>query len=485
MTSNDLIPEGLFGRKKIYTAAEEITSDNVLKYVRDAMNWHGMNVVSEETLYWYRRGVQPILERTKERNAFINNKVVVNFADQAVTFRNGYFLTKPVFYIGRGGADIEKVQELNNYLYNSGKQRADNKVVDWFHTVGVGVLYVKPSDSGDPDKPFKVYALDPRSAFVVYSLKAGNKPVFCVNLVVVDENKAIFDVFTKEKKFTLSGGYTTSTPAQQPKVAVPMQVLSEEPNIVGRIPMVEYYSNENRMACFESAIPLMNDYNTIESNRADGVEQQIQSLLVATNVDFDDDTSVKTIRENGMICIKSSGENKAEIQLLTDSLDQTATQTTLDSLKDQIHALTGMPKTVGTGNASFENVGAAYMDRGYAITDTINRNTEDCYRESNAQFTKIILSILKRAIGFDMKDTDLDIQFMPPEIDNMLIRTQSAINLKQLGLAPELILARAGISNDPVSDVALSRKYIDQAFATPDAKVEVETPIQGDNDGRN
>jgi len=472
----------LFGRRKIYTGVDEITRDNVLLEVNKAMRLHGVNVCEEEELYWYRRGVQPILERTKERNSFICNKVVVNFADQAVTFRNGYFLTKPVFYVGRNDANVEKVKELNNYLYNSGKQKADNKVVDWFHTVGVGVIYVKPSDSGNPIKPFKAYALDPRSAFVVYSLKAGNKPKFCVNMVVVDKNKVIFDVYTKDTVYRIDGGFTTDNPAQNPKIAYAMNIIEEQPNVIGMIPMVEYFSNENRMACFETAIPLMNDYNTIESNRADGVEQQIQSLLVATNVDFEEGTSAKTIKENGMVCIKSTGENKADIQLISDSLDQTATQTTLDSLKDQIHALTGMPKTVGSGNASFENVGAAYMDRGYAITDTINRNTEDCYRDSNEQFTKIVLSILKTAVGFEMDSTELDIQFMPPEIDNMLIRTQSAINLKQLGLAPEIILARAGLSNDPVSDIAMSQKYIDQAYATPDATVEVETPIQGDGD---
>ena len=57
-------------------------------------------------------------------------------------------------------------------------------------------------------------------------------------------------------------------------------------------------------------------------------------------------------------------------------------------------------------------------------------------------------------------------------MDNLLVKTQGALNLKQLGLSPEIVLARSGVSNDPVGDIANSRKYIDKIWGVE----EIDTP---------
>ena len=105
------------------------------------------NMLEMDYLYWYRRGDQPVLSRTKAVRPEINNKVVENHASEIVAFKNGYFLTQPAFYISRkeDQSVTKKVKRLNEYLYLSGKQQADNLVTDWFHTVGVGIIYVTPA----------------------------------------------------------------------------------------------------------------------------------------------------------------------------------------------------------------------------------------------------------------------------------------------------------------------------------------------------
>lgn len=462
----------LFGRVKIFTSLSEITEENIIEEIVRVMGIHGLNALQEDYLYWYRRGMQPILCRTKERNSFICNKTVVNFAAQACVFRNGYFLTKPVFYIARNKTDSEKVKELNNYLFTSGKAEADNKVVDWFHTVGVGVLYLEAAKDDNPARPVRVYALDPRSAFVVYSLEAGNRPKYAVNMVMTSATTAAVDVITDTKIFRLKGTYATSPYEHNPQVIDSFDIVSIEENKIGKIPVIEYYASEQRMACFEEALPLCDEYNILESNRADGVEQFIQSLLVLLGVDVEDEVDADYIKKHGMIKLPFVGDHKPEVKILAEQLDQNATQTTLDSLKEQIHALCGMPMTVGARASSFENTGAAYLDRGYALTDTIACNTEDCYRESNMLFTEVFLSILQRIAGFEMPITDLDIQFSKPEINSLLVKSQGAMNLKELGLSPELVLGKSGLSNDPVSDVMASKGYIERAFGE-EQKVEV------------
>ena len=91
----------LYGRRDIYSGVEEITADNVISEVNSALVYHLQNVLEEEYLYWYRRGLQPILNRTKERNTIVLNKVMENHATEIVDFKNGYFLMEPAKYVSR------------------------------------------------------------------------------------------------------------------------------------------------------------------------------------------------------------------------------------------------------------------------------------------------------------------------------------------------------------------------------------------------
>ena len=114
----------LFGRRDIFTAVEDLTEDNVIDEVNSALVYHLMNVQEEDYLYWYRRGFQPVLERTKTYNDFVCNKVVVNIADEICTFKGGYLLQEPAAYVSRKSGKQSKVNKLNEYLHRSGKQTA-------------------------------------------------------------------------------------------------------------------------------------------------------------------------------------------------------------------------------------------------------------------------------------------------------------------------------------------------------------------------
>ena len=201
----------LFGRLPIYTTVDGFDADDpngIIAEVNEALSIHVQNLLAMEYLYWYRRGVTPIYAKVKEVRPEINHKVSENIAGVVVDFHNGYFLTQPAFYISRKEDEevTEKVKQLNEYLYVSGKQQADNEVVDWFHTVGKGDLFIRSND--DPDIPYEAYSLDPRSAFVVRSLKPGNPVVYAVHIVVKDE-KLFLDVWDRQNVFTNTFGILT------------------------------------------------------------------------------------------------------------------------------------------------------------------------------------------------------------------------------------------------------------------------------------
>ena len=476
-----VVRNDMFGRLDIYSTFDDITSENLVGELNSALVYHIRNMLQEEFLYWYRRGVQPILNRTKEVREDILNIVQVNTAAEIVDFKNGYFLTQPASYVSRRKGVQTKLKKLNEYLYRSGKQEVDNKIADWFHTVGKGVLFVEPND--DKDAPFRAFALDPRSAFVVYSLKPGNKPVMGVNFVTND-GKARFDVFTEKYVFHLSGAFKGKmmTPEKNHNFMVTATTLdSVEPNVLGIIPIIEYRYNSVNTSAFELAIPLLDEISNLTSNACDGVEQFIQSLAVAVNCEFPENTTITDIRKAGMIALRSIGENRADFKVISEQLDQTQTKTLVDSLYDEVLRICAMPSR-SNGKSTYDTTGAAVLANfGWYQADAAARNTEDLYKESNRQFDRIIVEILRRKGLLDIDFNDFELNFVRNETANVQSKAQAFQTLMSAGLHPELAAAKSGISSDPVKDMKMSEKWLEMIWGNPEKVVKAEE--QGNGQG--
>ena len=481
--NNRVITNTMFGRMDIFASFDEITPENVLEELNSALVYHVQNLLQENFLYWYRRNLQPILHRRKEVRPEIMNIVQENHADEIVTFKNGWFLQSPAFFVSRRKGVQNKVNKLNEFLYRSGKQQADNEVVNWFHTVGKGVLYVEPTP--DNEVPFVSYALDPRSAFVVYSLRPGNKPIMGVNFVVADE-KAKFDVYTERYVFHMSGSSTgrmMTTQVNQDFIASASTVDSVEPNVLGYIPIIEYRYNDINMGAFESVLPLLDAINTVQSNRLDGVEQFIQSLAVAVNCQFDEDTTANDIRKAGMIVLKSIGENKADFRILSEQLDQQQTQVLVDYLYEQVLRICAMPSSTKGGHST-SDTGAAVLARdGWFQATAAARNTEDLFKKSNRQFERIIVDILRRKGILDISLNDFDLEISREETANIQSKAQAFQTLMSAGFHPELAAKKSGVSNDPAADVKMSEKYLKMIWGDPDEVDKKEEQPQSTGEG--
>lgn len=461
----------LYGRRDIYTANEQLTQENILTEVNYALGYHFRNVFEEQYLYWYRRGFQPVVNRSKERNSFVLNKVAVNHAQEIVDFKNGYLLQEPTFYVSRNAVSKGKVDTLNEYLYRSGKQAADNVVADWFHMVGKGALYVEPTD--DNEIPLRAYALDPRSAFVVKSFRPGNRPVYGVNVVIADKDMFV-DVYTEDTVFRLKGAYmglpTTDRPMYQ---TTANQVLSIEPNRLRHIPIIEYRYNSVNMGAFEGVCSILDAINQVQSDRVDGVDQFIQSLAIAVNCEFPEDTTAADIRKAGMIALRSIGENKADFKILSEELNQDQTQTLIDNLYEQALRICAMPTASKVGHGTYDSTGqAAIFNNGWEQAAACARNTEDLFRESNRYFDEILIDVLKRKGILDISLIDFELNFVRNETANTQSKAQAAQTMMAMGLHPELALKKSGLSSDPVSDVKMSEKYLKMIWGDPDKKEE-------------
>jgi hypothetical protein len=142
---------------------------------------------------------------------------------------------------------------------------------------------------------------------------------------------------------------------------------------------------------------ILDAINTVQSNRVDGVEQFIQSLLVFVNCDIDTD-SAKNLREAGLVKIKTVGEVKADIKEIAAALDQQQTQTLTDYMYQTVLNIVGMPNR--NGGSSTSDTGAATIVRdGWAAAEARAKSDEISFKESERQFLKAALRIIRGTVG--------------------------------------------------------------------------------------
>lgn len=305
------ITETLYGRRVIYTDCSEITEKNLLSVLEKALSTHGKNRGEIQYLYDYYKGKQPIRNRTKEIRPEINNKIVVNRANEIVSFKVSYLMGEPVQYVSRSKDDIsENLNRLNEYVFAEDKAAKDTELAKWFTICGTAYRMVLPDKLKEEDEsPFEIFTLDPRYSFVVYHSGLGNKPMMGVKTVLLEDNTELHSIYTKNMYFEVKDGVITK----------------KEKHSLGTIPIIEYPANPERLGAFEIVIGLLDAINETASNRLDGVEQFIQALLILKGVDIDSE-EFKTLKENGGLKVPLEGDAYYLIQ----ELNQTQTQTLVD-----------------------------------------------------------------------------------------------------------------------------------------------------------
>lgn len=455
-----------FGRTKIKTDIEHITRDNVLTVLEAAMNDHISNYSDIDYLYRYYKGEQPILQRKKEIRPEICNKIVENIANEIVSFKTGYLLGEPIQYISRSDTDTSKeVGELNDIMELCSKACVDNDIAEWLYICGVGYRLVLPNDStiiekvvpalsagekpdlGD-DTPFTVHCLDPRGAFVVHYSGIGEKPVMGVKYVRKDDLTVIYSVWTETEYFEIEGESTSGTG----------RIVKEMSNTVWYIPVVEYVLNNARQGAFEIVLPLLDAINATQSDRIDGVDQFIQSLMVLYNAEIDEDKA-KNLRDAGLIILKSFGDNKADIKVLNEQLNQTQTQTLIDDLYQKVLEIVGMPNR--NGGTSTSDTGAAVIVRdGWSTAEARAKSDEANFKRSEREFLRIVLSIIRRSGGLQLMLKDVDIKFTRHNYDNIQSKSQVLVSmLNNSHIHPALAFEHCGLFSDPQSAFNMSEAY--------------------------
>ena len=441
----------MYGRRVITTDVAEITAANVVDVLSEAMKVHELNRGEIEYLWKYFKGDQPILTRKKTVRPEICNRIVENRANEIVSFKVGYLCGEPIQYVGRNSDEVvsKGIGTLNEYMFLADKAALDREIVEWDMICGTAFRMALANDMFDEESdeaPFEIFTLDPRDSFVAYSTDVKHRRMMGVKYNTDDFGQKTYSVYTDRMCFTIKDG----------------KVIESEPHGLGVVPIVEYPANNARLGAFEIVLPLLDAINNIESNRMDGVEQFIQAFVKFINCDITKE-DFEALKDLGAIKVKSADGQQADVDIVTNELNQQQTQTLKEDTYKAILSICGLPSMSDGSTSDSSNNGAVILKNGWQGAETRAKDSELMFKRSEKEVLKLVLKLCDGLADLKLKLKDIDMKFTRRNYDNIQSKSQVLVAmLQQPKVHPLLAFTHCGLFSDPESAYTMSNAYYEE-----------------------
>ena len=464
------------GRDVIYCDPVNLTAKNVLQIVEQTMIKHESNRDEMRYLKEYEKGDQPIFYRVKDVRPNINIHVCANYAAMITNFQIGYQFAAPFMFVQRAKDDFRKadvnrddkrVAVLNEMLFEQGKPGKDIELAHNFKTMGLGYMMAFPKrDESEDIAPFDLVVLNPLNTYCVYTNDAYREKMMAVTYSIKSDTQTKrITAYTKDRIYTIEGG----------------AIKDVKPNMIGVIPIIEFRNDTNRMACFETVVPLMDCLNISNSDRVNDLAQYVQAILWLHNAKITDDQRQELL-DQGFIQTTSTAEGKdAKVAYVTAPLNQSETQALIDYMYGQMLEIAGVP---GRDTASGGNTGSAILlSNGWQLAETMAKSMELIFSESEMQLLDVIIAILRNTPNVapemkDLKKSDVLVHSPRNKTYDLVSRTSALSNLISIGIDPEKAITVVDVFDDAQQTTIDSLERINKILFS--GKNENTTPQQGD-----
>lgn len=450
-TLQDLV-KGCYGRKIAYTNVERITEDNVISVVNNTIGIFNRNREICEYLWRYKNGDQPIRYRNKTIRDDVCNNVVENHAWEIVQFKNGQTNGEPIQYISRKKDESisDLIDKLNDYVAAADKQVRDISSGEWTSAVGTGFKAIQRKNG---DVPFRITVPTPLNTYIIYS-QYTEEPMLAVQRLKDENNEQFFLCFDDRFEYRIKNGQLLDLGQNE--------VAYKRLHLFGGIPIVEYPNNQDRISDIELVIDMLDAINNYQSNRVDAVEQFVQSFIKFINCEIDE-TEFKKMKQIGAIMVNSTKDKQADVDIMTQELNQSETQVAKQDILDNIASILGIPNKEG-GSKTGDSQGAVELRNGWDFAKQ-RAGIKDPYTvEAEKRLAKIILTTIQLSKGkedlpLNMFDVDVKISHSPT--DNLYVKANSLMLLLQAGVDPKTAIKTSGLWSDSEKVYTQSRETLD------------------------
>lgn len=447
-----------FGRQIIYTNKDSITKDNIVDELNKALVIHNQNAIEIEYLDRYYRGDQPILYREKVNRPEVNNKIVLNLAYELVERKTAEICAEPIQYVLRGTDDkkSEEITELNITMDSESKQECDIDICRWRSICGTAYRFIG-NDSGSDElldeSDFALFSENPIYTFVCYY--SNGRPAFSCQIREGDNGETIYFCYTNREWFKISDG----------------EIKESGKNGNGAIPVIEYPNNARRLSDIEITIPITDAINTLNSDRINGIEQFVSAWIKFVNCEIDEE-QFKKMSLMGALVVKSNNgsENKADVDVMTNELNQTEGQVVFNDLFEKFLSIQGLANR--QGNTGGDTQGAVNLRNGHYDAGLRTAINEPILKKSERMSLKIILNRLRINRGFTLMPSDIEIHINHNKLDNMLVKAEVLEILLRSGIYYKRAIKTVDMFSDPEQVAVESKERMEALY--PDKEKEKE-----------
>ena len=474
---HEIVNNGDFGLKVAYTDEETITAKNVIDVVGNTISIFYRNREIADYLWRYKNGDQPVLYREKTVRDDIRNVVVENTAWEIISFLNSQEVGEPIQIVSLSEKEnISKyVDSFNDYCRGANKQLRDATCGEWTHTAGTGFKAVQLKEG---EIPFRIVVPTPLNTYIVYQ-RSTEEPLLAVQILKDKDGNEYKLCYTATHEYRIQNS-TLMTVLDHNGVSV-----VEKVHVFGGIPIVEYPNNQDRISDIALVITMLDAINEIQANRADSIGQFVQSWMKFVNCEIDEVTFAK-MKEQGALVVKSNnGENRADVDILTQELNQSESQVAKDDLYDNILRILSIPSD--QGNTGGDTQGAVELRNNWSKAKQ-NAKLRDAYiKESEKQLDAVLLNLINRKTqnSCPLGILDYDVQVNRNPTDNLQVRAQVLQMLLASGTHPKLAVEKSGLWGDSEKAYIQSKPYFDAKYKTADEmakQLEVMKTSQSDSE---
>ena len=390
-----------------------------------------------------------------------------------------------------------EISELNKFMESEDKSSQDKELAEWQYICGTAYRWADLDNSEDEDDaPFEISIPDPRNTFVVYSSGIQQEQLFCGHYSYFSDRIQTEEGHEAISKYRIITIYTDDFMCQFKEAFGMCDLLDFElpigeeqtitveqyPLLVKGQRIVEYPLNQARLGLVELVMTQLNALNRIKSDDLDGIDQFVQSLLVFVNQEIDLPT-FKTLVANGAIQVATSDPAKpADVKLLTSQLLHSETKIVTDDLYNNVLTICGVPR-LNDKPSGGDTGQARLLGEGWTMADERAKQDELAFKKSERKFLKLILKLCgyKKKLQ-NLKISDIDIKFTRNKSDNLLVKTQGLMNLKQAQVTPDIAFTICGLFSDPNDVYAKSKKYYGEDFWKEDKANDIRLDAQQTKD---
>ena len=449
MYFHDLV-RGCYGRKIAYTNVDRITANNVVKVIRDTIGVFYWNKPVIKYLWNYYKGDQPVLYRHKLANEDITNKIVENHAYEIVQFKVGQTYGEPIQFISRKDDEAinKAVDILNDFMADANKQEKDIKAGEWQSATGTSFKAVQPKNG---DVPFRIVAPTPLNTYAIYN-ESTEEPILVVQELKDEDGNWYKMAFSDTTSFRI----------------VDSKVVEAKLHTYGEIPIVEFPNNHERISDIELVIGMLDAINNMQSNRMDSIQQFVEYWVKFVNCDVDEEQFEKMKMNHALVVKSINKDNKSDVEIMTQELNQTQCQVAKDDLLDNLQAILAIPNRESQ-NSGGDTQGAVSLRAGWDFSKSRAKLKDPIVKSAEKRLAKVVLNVIRiqdHDLGLSLRDFDVQINHSPQ--DNMYTKSQTLYQLLQAGIHPLVAIKSVGLWGDAEKTFLLSKPYLDNLWKTID-----------------